>query len=37
MKYSVEDFGVLISPKGNESTPLHTRFFHVDPIRSSTP
>lgn len=31
LKYSVEDFGILISPKAPEPTPLHTRFFHVDP------
>jgi type II secretory pathway component GspD/PulD (secretin)/tetratricopeptide (TPR) repeat protein len=31
IKYSVEDFGVIISPKAAEPTPLHTRFFHVDP------
>jgi beta-lactamase regulating signal transducer with metallopeptidase domain len=29
IKYSVEDYGVLISPAGNEPTPLHTRFFHM--------
>ncbi len=31
IKYSVEDWGILISPKGNEPTPLHTRFFKIDP------
>ncbi len=31
IKYSVEDWGILISPKAPEPTPLHTRFFHVDP------
>jgi len=31
IKYSVEDFGILISAKGNEPTPLHTRFFRLDP------
>jgi type II secretory pathway component GspD/PulD (secretin)/tetratricopeptide (TPR) repeat protein len=31
IKYSVEDFGIVISPKAPEPTPLHTRFFHVDP------
>jgi type II secretory pathway component GspD/PulD (secretin)/tetratricopeptide (TPR) repeat protein len=31
IKYSVEDFGIIISPKAPEPTPLHTRFFHVDP------
>ncbi len=31
IKYSVEDFGVIISPRAVEPTPLHTRYFHVDP------
>ncbi len=31
IKYSVEDFGIMISPRAAEPTPLHTRFFHVDP------
>lgn len=31
IKYSVEDFGIMISPKPNEPTPLHTRFFRLDP------
>ncbi len=31
IKYSVEEWGVVISPKANEPTPLHTRFFKVDP------
>ena len=31
VKYSVEEWGILISPKAPEATPLHTRFFHVDP------
>lgn len=31
IKYSVEDFGIIISPRAAEPTPLHTRFFHVDP------
>ncbi len=30
IKYSVEDYGVLISPAGNEPTPLHTRFFRMN-------
>jgi hypothetical protein len=30
IKYSVEDYGVLISYAGNEPTPLHTRFFHMN-------
>ena len=31
IKYSVEDFGVIVSPRAVEPTPLHTRYFHVDP------
>jgi type II secretory pathway component GspD/PulD (secretin)/tetratricopeptide (TPR) repeat protein len=31
IKYSVEDFGIIISPRAVEPTPLHTRYFHVDP------
>jgi type II secretory pathway component GspD/PulD (secretin) len=31
IKYSVEDYGVIISPKITEPVPLHTRFFKVDP------
>lgn len=31
IKYSVEDFGIIISPKATEPVPLHTRFFRVDP------
>jgi type II secretory pathway component GspD/PulD (secretin) len=31
IKYSVEDYGVVISPKATEPVPLHTRFFKVDP------
>lgn len=30
IKYSVEDWGVLISPADDEPSPLHTRFFHMD-------
>jgi type II secretory pathway component GspD/PulD (secretin) len=30
IKFSIEDFGVVISPKGNEPTPLHARFFQMD-------
>src|ERR1043166_2270896 len=31
IKYSVENFGVILSPGGAESVPLHTRFFRIDP------
>jgi type II secretory pathway component GspD/PulD (secretin) len=31
IKYSVEDYGIIISPKATEPIPLHTRFFRVDP------
>ena len=31
IKYSVEDYGIIISPKAAEPVPLHTRFFRVDP------
>ena len=30
IQYSVEDHGVVISPAGNEPTPLHTRFFRMN-------
>lgn len=32
IKYFVEDFGVIISPGANEATPLHTRFFRLEPV-----
>ena len=31
IKYSVEDYGIIISPRANEPLPLHTRIFHIDP------
>jgi tetratricopeptide (TPR) repeat protein len=31
IKYSVEDYAVVISPKAPEAVPLHTRTFRVDP------
>ena len=31
IKYSVEDYGIIISPRANEPQPLHTRIFHIDP------
>ena len=31
IKYSVEDYGIVFSFKAAETTPLHTRFFKVDP------
>ncbi|MFM1768772.1 MAG: hypothetical protein RJA22_1301 [Verrucomicrobiota bacterium] len=31
IKYSVEDFGVMFSPRGNETPALHTRWFRIDP------
>jgi type II secretory pathway component GspD/PulD (secretin)/tetratricopeptide (TPR) repeat protein len=31
IKFSVEDYGIIISPKAAEPVPLHTRFFRVDP------
>lgn len=31
IKYSVEDFGVMFSLRGNETPALHTRWFRVDP------
>lgn len=31
IKYSIEDYGVVISPKVAEPIPLHTRFFKLDP------
>jgi type II secretory pathway component GspD/PulD (secretin)/tetratricopeptide (TPR) repeat protein len=31
IKFSVEDYGVIISPKATEPVPLHTRFFKLDP------
>ncbi len=31
VKYSVEDYAVVFSPKTSETPPLYTRIFHVDP------
>ncbi len=31
LKYTVEDYGVVISPKGSETPPLHVRTFKVAP------
>jgi type II secretory pathway component GspD/PulD (secretin) len=31
IKYSVEDYGIIFSPKAAETPPLHTRVFKVDP------
>jgi type II secretory pathway component GspD/PulD (secretin)/tetratricopeptide (TPR) repeat protein len=31
IKYSIEDYGIIISPKVTEPVPLHTRFYKLDP------
>jgi general secretion pathway protein D len=31
IKYSIEDYAIVFSPKGHETTPLYTRTFKVDP------